>query len=480
MLSLLAAAALQWVILGPGGESVVRAVVEQLEAKCPVATVDGEARPLELRYPGGPGFPITICELRLPPAVKTATLRDLPLPLPKANPTRVAAFGDTGCRVKKDEAGVLTIQNCDNVAGQKDTDRWPFKQLAEAAAALSPDLVIHLGDIVYRKAPCPAGEPRCAATTAFGVSWDALKAELFEPAAALFAKAPWVVPRGNHETCDPGRPRDSQGGAAFFLLLDPHPLEARLKLVQLDPYLRSLQPGAIDDATAACKENYEPYVVPAGPALDLWVLDANLPDDVALDDDTAELYALQLKRLQVETAASGKDRAWLLSHRPFYGAYPGSRAKVGKKKGKTPIKELNVNLQRAFDLAGRPAEVDLVLSGHVHVFQSVVFESGKLPAQLVAGTGGSALDLQFAEVPELRNFEKRPYALAGVLPKKEKDREKSRGLTEVAFGFVLLERSGSEQWKAALIDPAGQQLIGCATPGRLRELRCQRVKAAGP
>src|SRR5205814_1316612 len=113
-------------------------------------------------------------------------------------------------------------------------------------------------------------------------SWAALKAELFEPAAALFAVAPWVVPRGNHETCDTGRARESQGGAAFFLLLDPHQLESRLKLVELDPYLRSLQPGAVDEAAAACRENYEPYVVSAGPALDLWVLDSNLPDDVAL------------------------------------------------------------------------------------------------------------------------------------------------------------------------------------------------------
>ena len=473
MLSLVAAAALQWVVLGPGGESVVRAVVEEPEARCPVATVDGEARRLELRYPGGPGFPITVCELRLPPSVRAASLRDLPLPLPKTNPTKIVAFGDTGCRVKKDDAGALEIQNCENLAGQKETDRWPFKQIAEAAAAQSPDLVIHLGDFVYRKAACPAGEPRCSGVTASGTSWDTLKAELFTPAASLFAKAPWVVPRGNHETCDAARPRESQGGAAFFLLLDPHPLEARLELAKLDPYLSALQPDAVEETTPACKENYEPYVVSAGPALDLWLLDSNQPDDLNLDEDLAELYSLHLKRMQVETTASGKDRAWLLTHRPLYAAYPGSRTKIGKRKAKTQVKELNVNLQRAFELAGRPPEVDLVLSGHLHAFQSITFESGKLPAQLVAGTGGTALDLHFNAVPELRTLDKRPYSVAGQPAKKEK----VRGLTEVAFGFVLLERSGAESWKASLVDPTGKQLIGCAAPGRLKELRCARAAA---
>lgn len=471
MLVALAAALFQWVVLGPGGEAVVRAVVEEPDARCPIATVSGVERPLQLRYGGGPGFPITICELRLPASVTSATLRGAPLPLPKEAPSRIVALGDTGCRVKRDEAGGLTIQNCDNVAGTAADDRWPLRAIAEAAAAASPDLVIHLGDYVYRKAACPSGEPRCAATNAYGANWATLKAELFEPAAALLAKAPWVVPRGNHESCDTTKAREAQGGAPFLLLLDPRPLDQLLQLVSLDPYLRSLQAGAIADARAPCRANYEPYVVSAGPALDLWVLDSSEPEDDAAsaDDDLAQVYALQLRRLSEETAAHGKDRAWLLTHRPLFGGYPGSRS---KKRGKVSVKELNVTLQKALDGAGRPAELDLALSGHLHVFQALSFDSGKLPAQLVVGTGGTALDTHFRAVPDLVDLGRRRYLLPGKAGRKG---EKVHGLTEAAFGFVLLERKG-EAWTAALVDPAGKRLVSCAAEGRLRSLRCTREK----
>jgi hypothetical protein len=462
VITALIAAALQWVVLGPSSEVVIRAVVEAPEAPCPAATIDGAERPLQLRYEGSPWFPVTVCELRLREAPRSASLRGAPLPLPKADAKKIVALGDSGCRVKQadDGSGALDVQDCDGGG-------WPLQAISAAAAAQRPDLVVHVGDYVYRKAPCPKGDARCAATPAYGATWAAFKAELLEPAEALLRAAPWIVPRGNHETCLPSKPRTSQGGLPFLLLLDPRPLEQLVDLKLVDPYLRALQPGADEEPRPACRELYEPYVVHAGPALDLWVLDSCEADDDTADEDVAERLALQLRRLQALTQPAGR-KAWLLTHRPLYGARPGRRTGHGKQR--TVVRELNATLQRAFAEAGAPPEVELVLSGHMHSFQAVTFEDGKLPAQLVAGTGGTALDTYFSAVPELLDLGKHRYAVDGD----EKHRQPVRGLTLPAFGFALLER-GEAAWSAALLDPKGQKLVACSAAAGLRALACKKV-----
>ena len=76
----------------------------------------------------------------------------------------------------------------------------PFAALATAAAALKPDLVIHLGDYLYRETPCPASFAGCAGSP-YGDNWAAWNADFFVPGAPLLAAAPWIVIRGNHEDC---------------------------------------------------------------------------------------------------------------------------------------------------------------------------------------------------------------------------------------------------------------------------------------
>ena len=103
----------------------------------------------------------------------------------------------------KDQA----IQNCN------DPQDWPFPNVAAAAARLKPDLVIDVGDYLYRESPCPAGNSGCAGTP-YGDNWPAWKADFFAPAAPLLAAAPWVFVRGNHEDCE-------RTGRGYLRLLGP-------------------------------------------------------------------------------------------------------------------------------------------------------------------------------------------------------------------------------------------------------------------
>ena len=79
-----------------------------------------------------------------------------------------------------------------------------------------PDLVIHVGDYHYRENACPAGNAGCAGSP-WGYGWDAWEADVFAPARRLFAAAPWIVVRGNHESCN-------RAGQGWWRFLDPRPL----------------------------------------------------------------------------------------------------------------------------------------------------------------------------------------------------------------------------------------------------------------
>ncbi len=91
------------------------------------------------------------------------------LPVPAADPSRVLVLGDTGCRIKG-----TTTQACNDPA------QWPFPALAEAAARLKPDLVIHVGDYLYRENACPVTDAGCAGTP-FGDNWPTWAADFFTP-----------------------------------------------------------------------------------------------------------------------------------------------------------------------------------------------------------------------------------------------------------------------------------------------------------
>ena len=88
----------------------------------------------------------------------------------------------------------------------------------------------------------PEGEQGCSGSP-FGDNWPTWRTELFGPAAPLLASAPWVVARGDHETC-------KRSGNGFFRFLDPRPLGEE------------------------CVSSSRPYEVPLG-SVRLLVMDSN-------------------------------------------------------------------------------------------------------------------------------------------------------------------------------------------------------------
>src|SRR5215468_6161335 len=174
-------------------------------------------------------FAVLVCEMPIPASATAASIENAPLPLPRSQLKSIAAFGDTGCRLKAakgndgdddDDGG--KYQECNNPAA------WPFAQVAASIAAAKPDLVIHVGDYLYRESACPPRDAGCARSP-HGDDWPTWNADFFAPAAPALLAAPWIMVRGNHEIC-------SRAGAGYLRLLDQTPAQTAPPCIDLIPH----------------------------------------------------------------------------------------------------------------------------------------------------------------------------------------------------------------------------------------------------
>ena len=375
-----------WVELGDGGKATVRIVVSD-PAQCPQILIDAAKHPMIVRQPVPDGLR-PACEFEIPPGTKTATVNSQLLILPKPDPDRVAAIGDTGCRIKGKR-----VQDCNDPAA------WPFLNVAASVQTEKPGLVIHVGDYLYRESPCPAGSEAMCGGTPAGDNWDAWNADFFTPAAKLLAGAPWVFARGNHEACD----RSWRG---WFYYLDPRPWDG------------------------ACQEYSAPYTVKMG-AFEAVILDTSAMREDDLDEKQVATYAAELNSLQAE-------KSWLVTHYPFWGFKTDPR-------GGPPV-SLTISLQEAWEKAA-PKGYDLILSGHVHLFEYVSVDHGR-PPQLVAGDAGTAM-----AVPIQISVKGTRIRGASVVA----------GRSEEQFGYTLLTRMG-KLWKLELRNQRRDVLVSCTVP----------------
>jgi hypothetical protein len=270
--------------------------------------------------------------------------------------------------------------------------------VSDAAAALGPDLVVHVGDYYYRESPCPPRHVGCAGSP-WGDKWETWKADFFDPAAALLKAAPWVVARGNHEDCHRGR-------NGYFRLLDP----------------RQLVPECPPDVT-------EPYNVAVG-GLNLSVFDSSGAEDRGADVDV-DVYRQRFRSLR---PAAG---AWLVTHEPLWSI------DTRHDRSGTPV-AVNPTTRLQDASGNRLPGISLVLAGHIHAFEALAFADGR-PPQLVLGTGGSALSLPVTVPLEGR-------AMAGTTV--------AQGRVARDFGFTTLERA-AQGWDATFRDPAGRPRFTC-------------------
>ena len=385
----------QWVELGPDGTSSVRAIADDA---CPSVLFDGASTPMAVRSEPDQKlegvkpavFPVRGCEAAVPPGAVAAVLDGKPLPLARPNPQRILMFGDTGCRLETGNA----FQDCNDPA------TWPFPRIAAVAATARPDLVIHVGDYHYRESACPIDNRGCAGSP-WGYGWDAWNADFFAPAAPLFAAAPWVMVRGNHEDC-------SRAGEGWFRFMDRAPMER------------------------TCRDLTGVFVARLGDFGVVVVDDGKAADPKG---DPSALVAL-LRSQFTEILAKVPAEAWMVSHRPSNSMRSAGRGVAED--------EVENHVQQAAFGALMPSGVRMEAAGHIHFFQAVDF-GGARPPQLVVGTGGDKLSL----VP--------PVSMIGA---DINGLEVVNSVTYSGFAYMVWDRLGA-LWVGTLFDAEGRPINHC-------------------
>ena len=373
----------------------MRAIVPT--STCPNADIDGQSMPMAVRAPADANFPL-LCSMTLPKGAKQITAGGIVLKAPVADPQRILVLGDTGCRIKKDWA-----QDCSS------STAWPFKGLSKAAADMNPDLVLHLGDFLYRESECPTAiQPGCAGSP-HGDNWPTWAADFFSPATPLLEVAPWIVNRGNHEDC-------SRQGPGFLRLLGP------------DAY----------DPNAPCNPRLAPYIVQQG-SQRIAVVDNTAASDDHVDEHHVADYTKDYETLARLAGKNGG--VWLTSHKPIWAAnapgVPSGNA--------TLIAAVKKNL-KLFNA------VSLMLAGHIHTFEAINYAGRKVPPQIVAGHGGdllddTALDLKGTQFP----------GNSGVTV--------DTGLSVHGFGFLMMTKQKTG-WLIGLYDSTGAPERQCTFDGK--------------
>jgi hypothetical protein len=223
--------------------------------------------------------------------------------------------------------------------------------------------------------------------------------------------APWVVVRGDHESC-------SRAGGGYFRFLDPRPL------------------------SLTCSASTRPYWISLG-ELKLFMLDSS--EGAKESADRIADYHAQLELLSAPSAMG----AWIVTHMPIWGIR-------GNLDGKTP-KFMTQSLQAA------AAGVDLrqvlqVVSGHIHAFEALAIAHDG-PSQMVVGTGGTSLDPQITQ------------PLAGMTTGSALVED---GVSQSLFGFVVLEQTGATgAWVSRLRGVAAGSELVCEGVGGRGALTCR-------
>ena len=419
-----------FVVLGEEGRAIARVITPARD--CPTIIIDGRSEAMDVRAPAATiplrptrsdpaqskpsAFPVLVCDKAIPAGTGRASVMGRRLPLPNPSPRRIVVIGDTGCRIKTSDN---VFQACD------DSTQWPFAAVASAAANANPDLVIHVGDYHYRENACPLFNVGCVGSP-WGYGWDAWEADVFAPGEKLFEVAPWIVVRGNHESCN-------RGGQGWWRFLDPRPLAPR----------RNCDLAA-DDAVG---DYSDPYAVPLGSGRDadtqFIVFDSSLVGVLPLpaNDPMHVKYRAQFQH--AFELAQRTPNAFFLNHHPILAFAPNPAKPDAPFPGNGALQSV---LNLLYPTALFPSSVKALLAGHVHLFEVVSFSTPQ-PVQFVSGNGGDWADQPL------------PLPLAGgVLP------APGTAIANIVatnrFGFMTMDRDGA-RWRIVAHDARGTPLIVC-------------------
>ncbi|MEO1967407.1 MAG: metallophosphoesterase [Sphingomonadaceae bacterium] len=407
-----------WTVLGPDGAIEARVVTDA--SQCPVLRIAGKAHTMAVRAepavePQRPTasppdlskpsrFPVLTCEAHIPASTKEATVAGHRLALPKAKANRIVVIGDTGCRLK---AADDAWQACNDPAA------YPFARIAARAAAWKPDLVIHVGDYLYRENPCPEGNSGCAGSP-WGYGWEAWKADFFWPASKLLAAAPWVMVRGNHENC-------VRAGQGWWRFLDPRALETGR--------------DCNDPAKDVTGDYSPPYAVPLGKGAQVVVMDLSHAGEEPIAPSDPHFEQFKQNWVALKHFTQQARFTFAADHYPIFGV-----AALHERQGIT-LYPGNKALQSVFETLDPhilPQGVDTLLAG-----------------QFVAGFSGTQEDT----VPLPRQLP------AGITPASDAAVRQFSSIVD-KFGYMTLERTGKVSWKAKVHALDGSVLKICRIRGR--------------
>ncbi len=405
---------------------------------CPSLDWDGASLPLQLRAVAGTApsrsvkgqadappavFKLSSCELPIPEGATRLHVGSFDLPVPHAQMHHIVVMGDSGCRMKAAEDA---FQDC------LDPQTWPFARINDTAANMHPDLVVHVGDLHYRESPCPENRAGCAGSP-WGYGDDVWMADFFRPTTSLRARAPWVIARGNHEACN----RAGQGWFRFLAATD-------------------FSPGLSCDSDAGDTEaDYtHPFAVALDATTQLIVFDsAAVSGKPYASDSPAFLRYLKLMD-EVATLARQRPHSIFVNHHPAL-AFGGSASGAAK-----PGTQGLISVLAAHDPSRLyPPGIDLVVNGHVHMFQALDFSSGQPPV-LLTGNGGSAME---GHVDPASAF-KTTVAPGAVLSHFE---------TQPGFGFATIDLV-KKGWELREWSTTGDLLRRCAIDAQ--RLRCDETR----
>jgi hypothetical protein len=408
-----------WSQYGESGAVEARLVTD--EPACPPLIVDGRSLPMHERASPSQAFPIRVCVAAIPAAAGHLSAGGLDLPAPIAAPRHIVLFGDTGCRLKG-----FKVQDCN------DENSWPFQQVAENAAKENPDLMIHVGDYLYRESPCDPRDRRCA-NSPWGDNWPAWSADFFMPGARLLRKTVWLMARGNHEDC-------SRAGMGWTTLLGHDPM------------------------TPDCNPHESPLLVDLG-GVKLALLDDNNAADAPQQVDPGAVTALK----RDIGAAMAFKADWLVTHHPFRGI-----AKADKRGDGKTMEGANATLLSALNGTDE-APLTLMLAGHIHNFQIENYAGSTTP-QLVVGEGGTDLDTGGKTVIEGLSLSGFGY----VVMDRVGDTQNWRITVRAATGAVLRHCALDARKLSCAPIIGAPSAVQPASPHRLQNEPNPASRAAGP
>lgn len=469
-----------YVILGegPSGNNVAiaRTVIDTNET-CPTVSEVGSSSTINMISRDNPNhFSVLVCEALV--AFDTQyninfSTGAVMLPIAKSNPQNILVYGDTGC------------SDC-----AKGTAAEPFKTMADAGAAENADLVLHMGDYNYRgtsgatlfsdyhagqwqqqqqytydagdgsskgqhcnQVPGQSFYSQSASNSNRPDIWENWQDDVFLAAGKLMASAPWIVARGNHELC-------SRAGPGYFYFLDPSSRLTGAK--QLSCPVPELGKDAQHNTLQI------PNYVVSFEHLDIAVIDSANACDNSSNSPFTQTYKKVFNDLANDV---GPATTWLMTHRPLWGAQSPWGASEPCYSG-SDLSCVNQMMQAALKQTkskSLPPAVELVFSGHMHLFESVSFPGSKRPPNIVVGSSGVKLidGAPFGAVDTTVDGLK-----ASLLSTSE-----SFALNNTqykSFGYMSVSVAADGSWQSQLLNPyIKTPLVTCSSQQNLSSGVCQ-------